>query len=501
MLIRKLIYILFFVASNTIFAQTTLSIGANEELSIGNGGILTINNIRFEPTATVSFSNTSISEATSTGNTAAITNINKVLVASSPINNYTGNITVKYTAAQLNGLSPTDLKVSFFDLIWNPSATSSVNTTAKTVRSSFSDITFNEITLQVSTTTSTESTTTTTSTTSDENDGDTAADDPDSDGDGVLDSVDDFPNDPDEWEDSDDDGIGNNEDQDDDQDGYPDQDEIACGSDPLNGSNIPLDTDQDLLANCVDPDDDNDDYLDEEDAFPLDPSEWIDTDDDGIGNNEDQDDDQDGYPDQDEIACGSDPLNGSNTPLDTDQDLLANCVDPDDDNDDYLDEEDAFPLDPSEWIDTDGDGIGNNEDRDDDNDCYSDSTELTYQSNPLDSSSIPEDQDLDCIPDDEDEDDNNDGYPDDKILVGTFFTPNSDGINDYFNILNIKNFSNNHVAIFTRTGIEVLSERNYQNNWSGTYNGMPLPEGSYYYRIDIDGNGSVDFEGWLYLTR
>lgn len=426
MLISHLKYLFFFISTTAIFAQTTVSVGSIERLSVSNGGILTINKIAFEPSSTISFTNTTITESESTLNTANISSIRKVLVSSNSIANFSGQITVEYEIGQLNGISPEELKVSYFDTAWNPSATSSVNTTAKTVRSSFSDITFNEITLQVSTTTSTESTTTTTSTTSDENDGDTAADDPDSDGDGVLDSVDEFPNDPDEWEDSDDDGVGNN---------------------------------QDL------------------------------------------DDDQDGYPDQDEITCGSDPLNGSNTPLDTDQDLLANCVDPDDDNDDYLDEDDAFPLDPSEWIDTDGDGIGNNEDRDDDNDCYSDSTELTYQSNPLDSSSIPEDQDLDCIPDEEDEDDNNDGYPDDKILVGTFFTPNSDGINDYFNILNIKNFSNNHVAIFTRAGIEVLSERNYQNNWSGTYNGMPLPEGSYYYRIDIDGNGSVDFEGWLYLTR
>ena len=35
----------------------------------------------------------------------------------------------------------------------------------------------------------------------------------------------------------------------------------------------------------------------------------------------------------------------------------------------------------------------------------------------------------------------------------------------------------------------------------GTIDGIELPAGSYYYRIDLDGNDSVDFEGWLYLTR
>jgi len=463
MLIRKLIYILFFVATNTIFAQTTLSIGANEELSIENGGILTINNTRFEPTATVSFSNTTISEATSTGNTAAITNINKVLVASSPINNYTGNITVKYTAAQLNGLSPTDLKVSFFDLIWNPSATSTVNVTAKTVQSSFSNITINEITLQATDSNSSSSSPTSSTNTSS---GGGVSVNPDRDGDGIPNSLDAFPDDPIEWQDNDGDGLGDNQDPDDDNDGVSDLVEGLCFTDPKDPNDIPGDYDEDGILNCFD-----------------------------------EDDDQDGYPDEDEIECGSDPLNELDKPLDTDNDLLANCVDPDDDNDTYLDEDDAFLLNDAEWLDTDGDGIGNNEDLDDDNDCYSDILETTYGSDSEDALSIPMDQDLDCIPDAIDDDDNNDGYPDDKILISTFFSPNSDGINDYFEIVNIQNFSNNEVSVFTRTGFNIFNAKNYQNNWAGIHNNIPLPEGSYYYRIDIDGNGSIDYEGWLYLTR
>ena len=41
----------------------------------------------------------------------------------------------------------------------------------------------------------------------------------------------------------------------------------------------------------------------------------------------------------------------------------------------YLDADDAFPLDPTEWLDTDGDGIGNNADPDDDNDTVGDATD------------------------------------------------------------------------------------------------------------------------------
>jgi hypothetical protein len=55
----------------------------------------------------------------------------------------------------------------------------------------------------------------------------------DSDGDGVPDDQDEFPFDPDEWLDTDGDGIGNNADEDDDDDGMPDDWEIQYGLDPL----------------------------------------------------------------------------------------------------------------------------------------------------------------------------------------------------------------------------------------------------------------------------
>ena len=60
------------------------------------------------------------------------------------------------------------------------------------------------------------------------------------------------------------------------------------------------DSDGDGLADTVDPDDDNDGVRDGDDAFPLDPAEAIDTDDDGIGNNADTDDDGDGVADADD---------------------------------------------------------------------------------------------------------------------------------------------------------------------------------------------------------
>jgi Ca2+-binding RTX toxin-like protein len=63
--------------------------------------------------------------------------------------------------------------------------------------------------------------------------------DPDDDNDGVPDSDDAFPFDPDESVDTDGDGIGNNADLDDDNDGYSDEVEEAAGSDPLDPTSVP----------------------------------------------------------------------------------------------------------------------------------------------------------------------------------------------------------------------------------------------------------------------
>lgn len=128
----------------------------------------------------------------------------------------------------------------------------------------------------------------------------------DSDGDGVPDADDAFPDDPTESMDTDGDGIGDNADTDDDDDGTPDADD-DFPDDPTEST-----------------DSDGDGVGDESDAFPNDPNESADSDGDGIGDNEDTDDDNDGTPD----------------------------------------DSDAFPTDPDEQTDSDGDGIGDNAEQD-----------------------------------------------------------------------------------------------------------------------------------------
>lgn len=310
-------------------------------------------------------------------------------------------------------------------------------------------------------------------------------------------------------------------------DGFVDADEIIIGTNPFDFRSFPEDFDGDGILDYYDGDIDNDGYLNEDDEYPRDPSEWSDLDQDGIPDNFDVDDDNDGINDisvnwrEDYIIQDMFP-NDPNESSDFDKDGIGDNADPDDDNDGYDDVIDAFPFDPYEWLDTDGDGIGNNEDQDNDNDGYSNFDEESIGTNPLDPTDFPPDMDGDYVPDVIDSDRDGDGISNDfdnapnlfnpdqefiddenhySLVFQEFFSPNGDGINDFFEIGEIQRYPGNEVWVYDSAGNLVFNAKRYFNNWQGTQNGVPLPEASYLYRVDADSNGTTDYQGWIYLTR
>jgi len=70
------------------------------------------------------------------------------------------------------------------------------------------------------------------------------------------------------------------------------------------------------------------------------------------------------------------------------------------------------------------------------------------------------------------------------IKIPNTFTPNGDGINDYWEIRNIIYPNNYLVEIFTPTGQLVYRSLGYNTFWDGKNNGKKLPAGTYYYVID-----------------
>ncbi len=196
-------------------------------------------------------------------------------------------------------------------------------------------------------------------------------------------------------------------------DGFYDEDEAACGSDPNDNSSVPLDTDADGVCDGLDGDIDGDGVDNANDSFPEDANETTDTDGDGTGDNADGDDDGDGFYDGVEEDCLSDPMDASSVPTDTDEDGVCDEMDDDMDGDGTPNDSDSFPLDPGEWNDTDGDNIGDNTDPDDDNDGYGDDVEEDCLSDPMDASSVPTDTDEDGVCDEMDDDVDGDGTPND----------------------------------------------------------------------------------------
>jgi gliding motility-associated-like protein len=71
-----------------------------------------------------------------------------------------------------------------------------------------------------------------------------------------------------------------------------------------------------------------------------------------------------------------------------------------------------------------------------------------------------------------------------EIVVPNTFTPNSDGVNDLWNIQGLIAYSEATIDIFTRYGQKVYHSIGYDKPWDGIYNGKQLPVGVYYYVID-----------------
>ena len=84
--------------------------------------------------------------------------------------------------------------------------------------------------------------------------------------------------------------------------------------------------------------------------------------------------------------------------------------------------------------------------------------------------------------------------------IANAFTPNGDGINDYWKINNIENYPQALVQIFTRYGDKIFESRGYSIPFDGTYKGQQLPAGVYYFIINLNSNCSL-LSGSLTIIR
>lgn len=82
------------------------------------------------------------------------------------------------------------------------------------------------------------------------------------------------------------------------------------------------------------------------------------------------------------------------------------------------------------------------------------------------------------------------------LIFADFFSPNGDGYNDHFIILNVLNYPSNYLKVFNRWGETVYYASPYLNLWDGKSNqpnamlGEECSPGVYYFEFN-DGNGNI----------
>ena len=353
--------------------------------------------------------------------------------------------------------------------------------------------------------------------------------------------------------------TGNDTDNDGLDDAYDTKNEFVDLLNVLGTNTDPPNSDNDIAFNWRDIDDDNDGIL-----TSLEANNSSDNDNDGLIDYLDIDSDNDGIVDnieaQDNLSTSVYPKNQDSNGnglddsydtasggisigyTDTDSDGIPDYLDEDSDNDhvpDYIEGQDVDNNGQADVAfagsDSDDDGL------DDSNDTVAGTSN---NGNSIGANSPLQDSDNDGINDwrdvDDDgdgletslvEDDNGDGDPtnDDcnfngtpnyldqescDLLVPNAFSPNGDGINDYFRIRGMYQYPDANLEVYSRWGVRVFAKDHYGNipvygdpdawwdghaNINGNRNSEILPAGTYLYILKLDGS-SVQ-KGTVYINR
>ncbi len=90
------------------------------------------------------------------------------------------------------------------------------------------------------------------------------------------------------------------------------------------------------------------------------------------------------------------------------------------------------------------------------------------------------------------------------ITIFNGFSPNGDAFNDTFTISGVEGFRDSRLQIFNRWGNRVHDVINYQNDWRGTWDGKDLPDGTYFYILNLNDPTSTleqNYSGYLEINR
>ncbi len=67
------------------------------------------------------------------------------------------------------------------------------------------------------------------------------------------------------------------------------------------------------------------------------------------------------------------------------------------------------------------------------------------------------------------------------VIAPNIITPNGDGINEFLAFKNLQYFKNNKLVIYNRWGVQLYTDNDYKNNWTG----KDFSDGTYFYILDL----------------
>ena len=94
----------------------------------------------------------------------------------------------------------------------------------------------------------------------------------------------------------------------------------------------------------------------------------------------------------------------------------------------------------------------------------------------------------------------------DLLFIPNGFSPNGDGVNDYFEIDGLSSYPDHELIIINRWGDVIYKSKPYHNDWDGSANtgmnigGNQVTDGTYFY-IFIPSPGAQPFRGYIELRR